>query len=325
MSGQRITLQYTAAILVISMLGVISFSATFHSRNERFEKSLLLGRVEAQVDMNKYFDSIDTDTHSHAWRDIDQSSRRYIDNKRKAMHYEPGTFTTIDSNGDARDLKKVWTAAAAANDMDVYYGGEAPSPVPPDASKSSVIIEPKTPEHAAFDTSKASKLQAAMRADPSLEKRLDDVHAEWFQHHQAPPTSEAERRTYKAMVMAAVANNRPPAATAPAAGLHAAAPPAKTTSQDAAEMQRAEQARYRVLEARRRAAQEADLAGAKAVQNAAAAAYRAKRAAAAAASAAASAAAGGQGAAAGEGWDGADYAAVMAADGLDGGAAVTVP
>ena len=54
---------------------------------------LAFSHSEAKDDLDSYFDSLDTDTHSHAWSDMDSSSQNYIENKRKAIHKSHGAFT----------------------------------------------------------------------------------------------------------------------------------------------------------------------------------------------------------------------------------------
>lgn len=54
---------------------------------------LAFSHSEAKDDLDSYFDSLDTDTHSHAWSDMDSASQKYIENKRKAIHNSHGSFT----------------------------------------------------------------------------------------------------------------------------------------------------------------------------------------------------------------------------------------
>ena len=268
---------YIAGLIVIATLGVISISS-IANKEDAF---MLISRKEARDDLNNYFNNLDTDTHSHAWGDMDSNSKSYIENKRKAIHSGHGAFTTVDSQGRAQEMKKVWTSAAAAADMDSFYGGSPKK----SAAASALPTGSADPPTETDNANKVAKLKAAIQANPALQKQLDGVHSAWFHSHRSPPSSAAERREYAAMVRAAVGAAANPTVAAAAGSPSPARPAPSYSPQDLARMQREAQAEYREVEERRKADGAADLARAKALQNAAAAAYRAKRAAAAAAAA----------------------------------------
>ena len=99
---------------------------------EAHSQVLAFSHSEAKDDLDSYFDNLDTDTHSHAWSDMDSTSQKYIENKRKAIHNSHGSsteassssksciasisiriheiFAQVDKNGNAVEVKKVWTA-----------------------------------------------------------------------------------------------------------------------------------------------------------------------------------------------------------------------
>jgi hypothetical protein len=56
---------------------------------------LAFSHSESQEDLNDYFDNLDTSTRSHAWSDMDSTSQKYIENKRKAIHDSHGSFTVV--------------------------------------------------------------------------------------------------------------------------------------------------------------------------------------------------------------------------------------
>ena len=65
---------------------------------------LAFSHSEAKDDLDNYFDNLDTDTHSHAWSDMDSSSQKYIENKRKAIHASHGSFTEASLSNGVRYL-----------------------------------------------------------------------------------------------------------------------------------------------------------------------------------------------------------------------------
>ena len=196
---------YIASVLTLVVLGVLS--NTISKRN--FEASLLLGRQEAQDDLNDYFNHIDTDTHSRAWNDMDEDSKKYIEGKRKAIHSGGGSFMTVDKDGHARQLKKIWTAAAAAADLDSYYGGSPSKPATSQHPAAQANTEATRPSTRAPPSEAVSQLQAALLTNPALKSKLDRVHAEWFSAHRAPPANDSERRQYAALLRAALAQDPP--------------------------------------------------------------------------------------------------------------------
>ncbi len=58
---------------------------------------LAFSHSESQEDLNDYFDNLDTSTRSHAWSDMDSTSQKYIENKRKAIHDSHGSFTVVST------------------------------------------------------------------------------------------------------------------------------------------------------------------------------------------------------------------------------------
>ncbi len=60
---------------------------------------LAFSHSESQEDLNDYFDNLDTSTRSHAWSDMDSTSQKYIENKRKAIHDSHGSFTVVSTPG----------------------------------------------------------------------------------------------------------------------------------------------------------------------------------------------------------------------------------
>jgi hypothetical protein len=65
---------------------------------------LAFSHSESQEDLNDYFDNLDTSTRSHAWSDMDSTSQKYIENKRKAIHDSHGSFTVVGTPGVLREL-----------------------------------------------------------------------------------------------------------------------------------------------------------------------------------------------------------------------------
>jgi len=188
---------------------------------------LAFSHEESKEDLDDYFNNLDTSTHSHAWGDMDDASRKYIENKRKAIHHAHGGFTEIDKNGNTVEVKKVWSTANAQADMDMYYGGHRPADyvAPPHAISDSapVAAAPAPDADAALRAAKAKKLHDAIEKDPALKTKFAEVHAKWMAEHHKPPSNPEEKAEYKKMVAAVVGTLK---LSIDAADIKAAAAPA---------------------------------------------------------------------------------------------------